>query len=202
MYSFDEVFLIGELTKLSSQERVAFAVAAATRQMQCYNRFCAKFESIQNVDPREIVAQIWCDIRRKGIDRAFWMARLDDVMNLLPSEEGGWTLYHSLAEDALSSLAYSIRCLLNADPQEAAWSARRAYEACDQAAIQLIGINPGSREAELIILSHAFVQRELARQREDLDLLRMNLIDEVQRRAYANELLADEEVRASTIERP
>jgi len=114
---------------------------------------------------------------------------------MLPEESDDWaTKKHALADDALSSLAYAIRCLLTPEPQEAAWAARRAYEAADQAAILVLGVHLGSPNAEAAIKAHSFVQRELARQQTDISLLRADSVDEVQRRAFAAELLTSEEV--------
>ena len=110
-------------------------------------------------------------------------------MSLLPEESDAWGVGHALADDALSSLAYAIRCLLKAGPQESAWAARRAYEAADHAAISVLGISPGSPSAEAVIKSHSFVQRELERQRRDLALLRKGSVVEVEGYAKHEKLL-------------
>ena len=193
MYSFDENALIGELGALSSRARIAFAAAAATRQLGNYERLARESESGNEQRPREIVAQMWTDLRAEVIDRAAWSERLDEVMSLLPEENDDWVIDHALADDALSSLAYAIRCLVTTEPQEAAWAARRAYEAADQAAIRILGVQPGLPNTEAAIKSHGFVQRELARQRNDLSLLRVDSVDEVQQQAFAGELLTEQE---------
>jgi hypothetical protein len=90
-------------------------------------------------------------------------------------------------------MAYAIRCLLTPEPQEAAWAARRPYEAADQAAIRVLGVQPGLPNTEVAIKSHSFVQRELARQRQDLLLLHDDAIDDVQRQAFTDELLTEQE---------
>lgn len=193
MHSFDENALVGELGALSSQAQIAFAAAAATRQLSNYERLARESDSGSEQRPREIAAQLWTDLQTAEIDRAVWSARLDEVMSLLPEESDDWVIGHALADDALSSLAYAIRCLLTPEPQEAAWAARRAYEAADQAAIRALGVQPGLSNTEAVIKSHGFVQRELARQRNDLSLLRADSIDEVQRQAFADELLSAQE---------
>lgn len=193
MYSFDENALVGELGALSSRARIAFAAAAATRQLCNYERLAHESEADREQRPREIAAQLWTDLRAAAVDRAAWSARLDEVMSLLPEESDDWVIGHALADDALSSLAYAIRCLLTPEPQEAAWAARRAYEAADQAAIRVLGVQPGLPNTEATIKSHGFVQRELARQRNDLSLLRADSVAEVQRQAFADELLTEQE---------
>ena len=196
MYKFDENVLLGELGKLSSRARIAFAAASATRQIGNYERLARELGAKTAQHPREIAVQLWNDLRVAAVDRAAWSARLDEVMSLLPEESDEWMVGHALADDALSSLAYAIRCLLTPEPQEAAWAARRAYEAADQAAIRVLGAQPGLSNTEAAIQSHGFVQRELERQQSDLSLLRADSVDEVQRQAFAAQLLTEQEAAA------
>ncbi len=193
MYSFDERALVGELHALSNRARIAFAAAAATRQLSSCERLARGSDAGIGRRPREIAVHLWTDLQSAVTDRTAWSKRLDEVMNLLPEESDDWVIGHALAEDALSSLAYAIRCLLSSSPQEAAWAARRAYEAADQAAVRVLDVQPGLPNTEAKIWSHQFVQRELARQRKDLSQLRTDLVCDVQRQAFADELLSDEE---------
>jgi uncharacterized protein YjaG (DUF416 family) len=193
MYNFNESALIGELAVLSNRARIAFAAAAATRQISNYERLAHGAEAANEQRPREIATQLWIDLRNAAFDRGAWSSRLAEVMTLLPEEGDDWGIGHALADDALSCLAYAIRCLLSPEPQEAAWAARRAYEAADQAAIRVLGVQPGLPDTETAIKSHGLVQRELARQRDDLSLLRTDSVDEVQRQAFLNELLTEQE---------
>jgi uncharacterized protein YjaG (DUF416 family) len=193
MHSFDENLLVDELERLSSKSQIAFAAAAATRQLTNYERFARDLDISNGQRPREIATELWTDLQAGTIDSALWSARLDEVMGLLPEESDDWVIGHALADDALSSLAYSTRCLLSLKPQEAAWAARRAYEAADQAAICALGIQPGLPHTEAAIKSHEIVQRELSRQRRDLALLSVESIGEVQRQAFEDKFLTEEE---------
>jgi hypothetical protein len=193
MYSFDENVLVSELGTLPRRGRIAFAAATATRQLGSYERLARGLGAGSAQRPREIAVQLWTDLHTAAVDRAAWSARLDEVMGLLPEEGDDWVIGHALADDALTSLAYAIRCLLTPEPQEAAWAARRAYEAADQAAIRVLGVQPGLPTTEVAIKSHGFVQRELARQRNDLSLLRADSVDKVRRQAFADELLTEQE---------
>lgn len=188
MLRFDENALVGELSALSRSARIAFSAAAATRQLGSYERFDHDVRSQKR--PRELVVELWAAIQSSTVDHAAWSAKLEEVMALLPEDGDNLALEDALAEDALSSLAYAIRCLLNPEPQEAAWAARRAYEAADQAAIRLLGVQPGLPSAEAEVLSHAIVQREISRQQRDLSLLRSGSLEEVKRKAFEDELLS------------
>ena len=196
MYIFDESSLRKELTNLPDRMRVAFAAAAATRQLRNSERMLRELDAKLEQCPRQIAIQLWNDIQSGTLDSAIWSARLDEVMGLLPDESDEWKVIHALADDALSSLAYAIRCFLAPEPQESAWAARRAYEAVDQAAIRALALQPNGPQTESAILSHAFVQRELQRQRNDLDMLQAGLVAEVRRQAFENEILTETEISA------
>lgn len=197
MYSFDENALIGKLGAQSSQVRIAFATAAATRQLRNYERFAHEFDPPSEQRPREIVTQLWAALKDGAVvDLAAWSAILDEVMNLIPEESDEWVILHAFADDALSTLAYAIRCLVTPDPQEAAWAARRAYEAADQAAIRFLDVQPGTPATELEINSHEIVQRELWRQQNDLALLSVGSIETAQCQALDGELLTNAEINA------
>src|SRR5262249_12079900 len=146
------------------------AAASATRQLGSYERLVSRLGKVKAGRPREIAMHLWKDVRSAEIDHATWSKILGEVMNLIPEENDDWTGVEALADDAVSSLAYAIRCLLTRSSQEAVWAARRAYEAADQAAIRTLGVQPEPHTEETI-KAHTFVQRELARQRNDLSLL-------------------------------
>ena len=193
MDTFNESELVRALVTLPERSRVAFAVAASTRQLGNYERFARNLGSAAVYRPREIVMQLWADLSTMRVDRDMWSARLDEVTGLLPDEDEDWTIWHALADDALSSLAYSIRCLLSLDAQESAWAARRAYEAADQAAIRLLAAQPGLPNTEIQIKLHPCVQRELRRQKNDLALLGAGSVEEIQRQRPQDTLLTESE---------
>jgi len=168
MHCFDEAALVTELATMPAGRQLAFAAAVATRQLESYEWYARRLGPGAIARPREIAMMLWGESPGERHD---WAECLTEVLGLMPEESDEWTVFHSLAEDALASLAYAIRALLTADPQEAAWAARRGYEAADQAAIRLLGIQPGPQEAERAIREHPLVQQELGRQRRDLLLI-------------------------------
>ena len=200
MHYFDESVLVNELEKQAWRERVAFAAATATRQLTQYEEYARRFDIAEECFPKEIAKKLWGSIQAGTVDRTAWASILDEVMGLLPEESDDWIIWHALADDALSSLAYAIRSLLSMSPQEAAWAARRAYEAADQAAIRILGVQPGLPSTEYRIKSHLLVQRELERQKRDLTLLTAkqgkDSIENVQKHAFCETLLTKEEMMA------
>jgi hypothetical protein len=89
---------------------------------------------------------------------------------LIPQEDDSpWVMEQASAEDAGAAVAYAMRCRQSGQAQDAAWSARRAYEALDHYVINRENIDTNKPGAEERVLGHPVVQAELARQRRDLD---------------------------------
>lgn len=194
MYDFNEKILINQLTDLSNFAQIAFALSAAARQLNIYERYAQQFSEHNFERPREIALQLWEQVQLESEQRS-WSSLLDEVIGLLPQESDDWTLLHALAEDALSSLAYSIRCLLAPSPRESAWSARRSYEAVDQLAIIELKLQTGLPETELAIKNHPIVQLELSRQNRDFVVLNQSKtksINEMKKYIFAEDIATKE----------
>jgi len=191
MYNFDERALVRQLEGLPSRDRIAFAAAAATRQLGNVERFCSASS------PRRIATQLWAALRAEPVELSAWSRHLDEAMSLLDElDEGDWVA-RALAVDGLASLAYAIRCFLTKDAQEAAWAARRAYEAADQIAIlalRALDKDFDLNKSEADVSAHLLVQRELERQRNDSAHLLAGSIELVERQAFLDELVTDEEL--------
>lgn len=196
MYNFDEANLVNILSGCSVKKRVAFAAATAARQINNYRWYAEKYEKSKEYELQNNMNLIWESLASDTIDHNRLQAHLTEVMNLMPDDNDEWDVRHTLAEDAVSSAAYSFRALLTSAPQEAAWAARRAYEAADQASI--INLRDQSTFTEFEVLSHKYVQRELGRQLRDIELLNANIDDnsviKVKNTANCEALLTDEEL--------
>jgi Protein of unknown function (DUF416) len=97
---------------------------------------------------------------------------VDEVMKLIPEDDSRpWVPEAPLADNAAAAVAYAITCRQSGESQDAAWAARRAYEAVDQLIIANGDVDLNAAGAEEKVLSHPLIQAELARQRRDLDQL-------------------------------
>lgn len=172
MLSFDEAATIKHLESIQDCKRVAFAAAAATRHLRTYDAFSGILTSGAQQKVVEVIKKLWLALEQNACDRNYWESALEEIMSFLPDQDAEWTVGSAFVEDGLSSVAYTIRCLLNHKSEEAAWAARRSYEAADQAAIRILRVQPGSPNVESEIRSHEIVQRELSRQKRDLTLLK------------------------------
>lgn len=172
MLEFKEQVIRRQLDVASKMGVFSFALAAASRLISCYEKYSTlEFGSV-NRYPRQIKNLLWktCLSNDALISIRDLEKYLSDVMQLLPDESHRWTESHIYADHGLAALAYAIRYKISEDPQEAAWAARRSYEAADQYAIKHSGIDVNAPDAEEAILAHQVVQRELCRQKRDIAL--------------------------------
>ncbi len=197
MQKYDEAELIKTLATLPVRRQTAFALAAATRQLNSFERLGERQNWTYKNRAREVALDLWRGLTNSVTPKQDLEATLELVMSWIPDEEAEgeeFTIDHVFVDHAVSTLAYAIRSLMEGEPQEAAWAARRAYEAADQAAIRLTGVAVDAPGAEDLFLRHPIVQRELTRQREDLALLHGgSSIEELERNSFSQQLLSSQE---------
>lgn len=192
MLRYDEASLCGRLAGLGERQRIIFALAVAARQLKNYERFATYHGACSLTAPRMLAEALLKNIEFLPESREEWQVRVGELLNLLLEDDHNWVLL-ALADDAVSSLAYAIRCYISRSPQDGTWAARHAYEAADQAALVALRDQWGSEPDEATVLEHEWVQRELERQLEDLEQLRSGRDQEVLYQAFADDMLTDDE---------
>ena len=167
---FDEEELIEGLARLSAPQRTIFAAASAERLFPAYEVFVHRTGRGSADELAAILDRLWLNIEGSQTDSTQEQADIDTCMRLFPEEEdtSRWVPEQTYAEDAVASLAYALRCRRTEQAQEAAWAARRAFEAVDEFVIATEGMDPAEDRTGEQILSHPLVQAELSRQRRDL----------------------------------
>jgi uncharacterized protein YjaG (DUF416 family) len=169
---FDEARLVKMLDRLPRDLRVVFAAACAERLLPAYAAFSERAGRGDPTALRQSLTLLWDDLDGKRLPDGEVQTNIDTCMELIPQEDDGpWVPEQASAEDAGAAVAYALRCRQNGQSQEAAWAARRAYEALDHFVINREKIDVNKPGAEARVLGHAAVQTELARQRRDLDEL-------------------------------
>lgn len=194
IFSYDKQRLLDALAAMPPEARLACATAAATRLLPACERFGALVSGGREGRARDIVAELWQCILSGDPAQQPWPEVLAEVMAMIPREDAGDGLLASMAEDALASLAYAIRCLLVDDPGQAEAAVGREYDATDQAAVTLTGVVPNTPKKEARLLAHPLIQRALARQQQDLELLRRGDLAELLRQAVANPTFTEQEL--------
>lgn len=195
MLRFDQEQVLGQLGRLTSRLRVAFAAACAERQLPNYVRFATATEKGNPDLLARALASVWDDLEGRPVSDREFQQQLDSCTSLLPSDEEKFAVEPAYAEDAVAAVVFAIRTRLTGDSQEALWAARRAYEALGHYVFIRLNDDLTSREVIARIDAHPLVQAELARQQADLAQLHdaaMNsasedeAIAEVHRRAQAD----------------
>jgi uncharacterized protein YjaG (DUF416 family) len=181
MQKFDEAKLISEIGVLPPPLRVAFAAACAERQMSAYREFekhCGR-SSPNALDLA--LEEVWAHPEQPQ-DIETFEEQIEAMMSLVPQEDsinGPWTQDATNAQNAGMAVIYALRTKLRADPQEAAWAARVAYEALDNFVINGQDVDTNMPGAELRVLAHTLVQAELARQLSDIEDLKLHASEPV-----------------------
>jgi uncharacterized protein YjaG (DUF416 family) len=170
---YDERELVKALERLPRQSRIAFGTACAERLLPAYERFSERTNRGEPKALASILERLWRALRGAAMSAEEVKESLNLGMALIPQEdEGPWVVEQASAEDAAASVMYALRCWQSGASEEAAWAARRAYEAADHYVINRENIDTNGAGGETRVLSHPIVQAELIRQRRDLDELR------------------------------
>ena len=165
---FETNQLVRELDRLPRDLRTAFAAACAQRLLPGYLPYARR----KRLDPdllANLLAQVWNSIEHASSSPALEQD-LELCMSLHPNEHYDLFGDQYAAEDAVASVAHAIASLTPERSREAALAADRAFNAAFyfvEAQLMTEGPQP-SLEQEL---QHPIVQKELQRQRRDLDEL-------------------------------
>lgn len=167
MLRYDEPALVRDLGRLKRNSRVAFAASCAERLIPAYGDFCKRSGRGDRATLAGILERAWQHLLGDEMREEQVRAELRRCMALIPAEDDEpWIDEQPYADDAASAIAYTLRALEDGEPREAAWAARRAYEAADHHVMHRVGV-----EGESQVLAHPIVQVELLRQRRDLEEL-------------------------------
>jgi uncharacterized protein YjaG (DUF416 family) len=176
---FDEVALRDRLGWIPAVLRATFAASSAQRLLPAYLVFAQKMEPAGGRLLVSLLDQLWWELEEGKAAAVSQMQRkIAIATGLIPGKDAeGTAPGQAYAEDAAAAVTYALRCQRNGEAQEAAWAARRVYEALDHFVIAQEKIDVNHPGAEKQILAHPLIQVELLRQRRDIDAL-MNAKDQ------------------------
>jgi uncharacterized protein YjaG (DUF416 family) len=171
--SFTETSVKDRLAHLSPRGRAVFAWSCSARLLPGYLKWHDEVGTLPASFVKDMLVRIGEQLRNAPEDQTFHEldSEVDTLLELMPTENSAWSPSHPIAEDAVASLAYTLRSMATGDPQESAWAARRAYEAADQLAILDLAREGSELPDERRLLIHSAVQKELARQEYDFGLI-------------------------------
>jgi len=176
MLEYDEKKLVQQLGGLSHQKLVVFALRPAEFLLPCFSRYARRMGSTSDADLRRILDRAWGWVGQGTLSQREAGELLDLCMTLIPDEDQATEAGEPYAEDAGAAAAYVLRTITSGSPQEAAYAARRAYEAMDHFAERQMEQGLAPHPADQPSYAHPFVQRELTRQQALIErLARSNL---------------------------
>lgn len=167
MISFDESDLVRKLSALSPWRRAVFAALVAERLMPG----CERVESADGRNVQETLTKALTDLWNRiqvVLPGVVIQQEINSCMSLLPTDAESWARANPFAEEVIAAAIYALQSLHSESAREAAWAARRGYEAVDRFVIAQGRIDIGTTAGEKEILNNPLVQSELRSQLEDL----------------------------------
>jgi uncharacterized protein YjaG (DUF416 family) len=173
---FDSAVMLGRLQRLSNEHQQAFGAA-------CCERLLPNYAAFQR-------AAGWGDVNilRKALDLVWsalsnYLVYPKDVRNniskcekIAPSSADFEVLLVTAAQDACFATCSLLDFLLDGDVTRITQIAIYATDSIDLFVQEIENLNPRARDLEQKVLAHPLMQKELARQDEDLKFLENALV--------------------------
>jgi len=172
---FDEASLAQRLSALPPIHMAAFAACCAERIGPAYQRYSGGQKTGADSPLASCLNIVWAALATGMASAPSLEDEVERCLELMPPEEMHSDENAAYAEDAVAATGYAMRALISEEAAEAAWAARRVYEAVDQYVIRKRRAEGKDPFVEAEILAHPLCQRELQRQLRDLiDLERLS----------------------------
>ncbi len=167
VFEFRDYELFSALAKLPDKWRSAFAAACSTRLVPIYD----KYHNDTGVGSPTIIHQAlnygWNAIADPVVEDSTCNEFIEILEQNIPAEEEQ-SKYRSFAEDAAAAVAFTLESLVDSDPQNAVWAAKRVHAAIWSYVEEELAIDITCRNATSIVNSQKSIQLELHRQMRDL----------------------------------
>jgi uncharacterized protein YjaG (DUF416 family) len=169
---FSRLEVASALAKLPFEGVLAFSLSCAERLLPNYERFVRE-HSWGNVGAiRNALDVGWAVLGGQIVDPEVLRTCHRQCEEVTPDTEEFDSPYVSAGLDAAGAACLVLDLVKARDPVSAADIASLAHDTVDMYVQELLNLDSGDREFENKILLHPLMQRELHRQRADLDLLK------------------------------
>jgi uncharacterized protein YjaG (DUF416 family) len=120
----------------------------------------------------QALEDLWTAVKGEGRSPESLESQQHVAEELVPHEDDRWVDECAYAENATAAVAYAIRSWLTGSAQEAAWAARQLYDALDYRVTNRDDLDLNAPRVHELIDADQLIQRELARQQNDVEVLR------------------------------
>lgn len=171
MAAFNRVNLRNRLVKLDSERQIAFGAACCERLLPNYVAFqrdaaWGNFAAVRNA-----LDYVWLFLN----GQSFSMQEIKEITHLCesaaPNSDDFASLYVTAAQDACFSVCGLLDYLIQKDVDKIVQVATYATDSVDLYVQEIECMDPNDPKLEQKILTHRLMQRELARQENDLQAL-------------------------------
>ena len=170
MEVFDEDKLEGQLQKLAVWKRVAFMVQTGARMLPNYERFSAETGFGDASVLKRALDAAWTWVESEELPHDLTALR-EACERQAPNTEQFRSPYTSAALDAANAAAATLDAIVNPGESRSSEVASLARDTVDLFVQELLNLDSNAADFEKAILRHDLMQRELRRQREDLEAL-------------------------------
>lgn len=169
--AFDGGRLMKRLEKLDSRRQLAFGAACCERLLPNYNAFQEDtgWGSIRPI--QDALNLVWSSVG--GQQPGFGEVKhvLNECESVGPDSDDFESLYTGFAQDTCFAVCSLLDYLLNSNPERVVQAATYATDSVDLFVQELENMVPNDPELEQKILAHPLMQRELAQQEKELQMI-------------------------------
>lgn len=167
--AYDAAALRKKLDLMRDQQQLAFGASCCTRLLPNYLAFLND-TGWGDIKPlRESLALVWAFLEGQAYS-AETVKQLTALCEVATPDSDDFTsLYVSFAQDACFSICGLLDFLLGSDAGKIVQAATYATDSVDLYVQEIENMDPNSPDLERRILAHPLMQRELQKQRENLE---------------------------------
>lgn len=170
--TLDRAAILSSLEVLTPQRRLAFAAATCERLLPAYSAFVDEQPSWDADAMRSAVECAWRAVRGERVAPSELAAHRTRCLSAIPDSEDYGTTLAGAVIDIGTAVVRLLDSVSDPSPAGCIAVATAAHDAVDLYVQSLLDMDPNASNYQALVDQHPVMAREVARQREDLDLLR------------------------------
>ncbi|GAB4192661.1 MAG: YjaG family protein [Wenzhouxiangellaceae bacterium] len=169
--AFDGDHLKKRLGKLDSDRQLAFGAACCERLLPNYKAFQGDtgWGSLRPI--RDALNLVWSSVGGQKRGSSEIRHIISECESVGPDSDDFESLYTSFAQDACFAVCSLLDYLLNSDAERIVQAATYATDSVDLFVQEIENMDPNDPELEQKIVTHPLMQRELAQQEKELQMI-------------------------------